>query len=161
MTKAIPITGPEVIPASLHPSILRLPLYSGKVAAGQSRWASAAQDYDDDDEGTLGGRLDLNTHFVTNPPATFLMVVEGDSMIEAGIYPGTTLIIDKSVEARSGHIVVAWVESQYVVKRLYKRGKVVELRSENPDHSKYPPIRFKDDEELMIWGVVAHGVNRY
>ena len=129
--------------------------------AGQSRWASAAQDYVDDDEGNLGGRLDLNTHFVTNPPATFLMVVTGDSMIEAGIYPGTTLIIDKSVKARSGSIVVAWVESQYLVKRLYMRGKVIELRSEHPDPDKYPPIKFKEGQELMIWGVVVHGVNRY
>jgi DNA polymerase V len=161
MANATPLSGPEVTPVSLNPPILRLPLYSGKVEAGQSRWASAAQDYDDDDEGNLGGRLDLNTHFVTNPPATFLMVVKGDSMIEAGIYEGTTLIIDKSAKATSGSIVVVWVESQYVVKRLYMRGKVIELRSENPDRNKYPPIKFKDGQELVIWGVVVHGINQY
>jgi len=152
---------PNAIPISLNPYSLKLPVYSGKVAAGQSRWASAAQDYDDDDEGNLGGRLDLNTHFVTNPPATFLMPVTGDSMIEVGIYPGTILIVDKSLKAKSGSIVVAWVESQYLVKELYMRGKVVELRSKHPDPTKYPPIRFKDGDELMIWGVVHHGVNTY
>lgn len=144
------------IQASPDPTALLLRVYSGKVAAGQSRWASAAQDYDD---GSLDGRLDLNTHFVTNPPATFLMPVTGDSMIEAGIYPGSMLIIDKSIKPRSSHIVVVWYETQYLVKRLYIRGKVVKLLSEHPDPNKYPPIEFKKDDELMVWGVVKHVIN--
>lgn len=150
---------PGAIPASLNPTALLLCVYSGKVAAGQSRWASAAQDYDDNDEGSLDGRLDLNTHFITNPPATFLMPVTGDSMIEAGIYPGSMLIIDKSIKPRSSHIVVVWYETQYLVKRLYIRGKVVKLLSEHPDPNKYPPIEFKKDDELMVWGVVRHVIN--
>ena len=152
---------PGVIPVCLQPIPLLLPVYSGKVAAGQSRWASAAQDYDDNDEGSLDGRLDLNTRFIKNPPSTFLMPVTGDSMTEAGIYPGSLLIIDKSIKPRSSHIVVVWYETQYLVKRLYIRGKVIRLLSEHPDPNKYPPIEFKKDEELIVWGVVKHAINTY
>lgn len=152
---------PGVMPVCLQPNPLPLPVYSGKVAAGQSRWASAAQDYDDNDEGSLDGRLDLNTRFIKNPPSTFLMPVTGDSMTEAGIYPGSLLIIDKSIKPRSSHIVVVWYETQYLVKRLYMRGKVIRLLSEHPDPNKYPPIEFKKDEELMVWGVVKHAINSY
>lgn len=150
-----------VISVSLNPTTILLPVYSGKVAAGQSRWASAAQDYNDNDEGSLDGRLDLNTRFVKNPPSTFLMPVTGDSMTEAGIYPGSLLIIDKSIKPRSSHIVVVWYETQYLVKRLYIRGKVIKLLSEHPDPNKYLPIEFKKDEELMVWGVVKHAINTY
>jgi len=148
-------------PVCLQPTSLLLPVYSGKVAAGQSRWASAAQDYDDNDDGSLDGRLDLNTRFVKNPPSTFLMPVTGDSMTEAGIYSGSLLIIDKSIKPLSSHIVVVWYETQYLVKRLYIRGKVIKLLSEHRDPNKYPPIEFKKDEELMVWGVVRHVINTY
>jgi DNA polymerase V len=152
---------PGVISVRLNPTTILLPVYGGKVSAGQSRWVSAAQDYDDNDEGSLDGRLDLNTRFIKNPPSTFLMPVTGDSMTEAGIYPGSLLIIDKSIKPRSSHIVVVWYESQYLVKRLYIRGKVIKLLSEHPDQNKYLPIEFKKDEELMVWGVVKHAINTY
>jgi DNA polymerase V len=113
---------PGVISVRLNQTKILLPVYGSKVATGQSRWVSAAQDYDDNDEGSLDGRLDLNTRFIKNPPSTFLMPVAGDSMTEAGIYPGSLLIIDKSIKPRSSHIVVVWYESQYLVKRLYLTG---------------------------------------
>ena len=111
------LSPPGVISVSLNLTTILLPTYSGKVAAGQSRWTSAAQDYDDNDEGNLDLWLDLNTLFVKNPPSSFFMPVTGDSMTEAGIYPGTLLIIDKSIKPRSSHIDMVRYEIQYLVKR--------------------------------------------
>ena len=151
----------NALKVSLHPPHFSLPLYGGKVFAAESRWASAAQDYMDDDAGVLGGRLDLNKRFVTNPPSTFLMPVDGESMINAGLFPGTIALVDKNADAKSGSIVVVWYGSKYIVKRLYIKGNIVKLRSEHPDLRKYRPILFKGDDELVIWGVVKHGINTY
>ena len=151
----------NALKASLHPPHFSLPLYGGKVSAAQSRWASAAQDYIDDDSGVLGGRLDLNERFVTNPPSTFVMPVDGESMIKAGIFPGTIAIVDKNSDAKSGSVVVVWYGDKYIVKRLYIKGNTVKLRSEHPNLREYRPILFKGDDELVIWGVLKHGINTY
>jgi DNA polymerase V len=152
---------PGVISVSLNPTKLLLPVYSGRVAAGQSRWASAAQDYLDNDEGSLDGRLDLNTRYIKNPPSTFLMPVIGDSMIAAGILPGSMLVIDKSIIPRSNSVVVVWREIEYIVKRLYIDEPMAMLLSEHPDPEKYPPILYNDDEVLIVWGVVRNAINTY
>jgi len=140
---------PTILKASLNPSVVPRPLYSGRVSAGQSRFPSPAQDYE-------LAELDLNKRFIVNPPATFMMQVIGDSMVDIGIYPGSTLIVDKSAKPKSSNIVVAVVEGELMVKRFYKRGNVVKLLSENPH---YGPIEFAEGQELVIWGVVKHVVN--
>jgi DNA polymerase V len=151
----------NALKVSLHPPHLSLPVYGGKVSAAQSRWASAAQDYMDDDTGVLGGRLDLNERFVANPPSTFLMPVEGESMIGIGIMPGMIAIVDKNADVRSGSIVVVWYGDKYIVKQLYIKGNTVKLRSKHPNLRKYRPILFKGEDVLVIWGVVRHGINSY
>ena len=136
------------------PIDLNLPIYSGKVSAGQSRFASPAQDYEQEE-------LDLNKHLITNPPSTFLYRVGNsqDSMIDAGIHPNCLLIIDRSITPRSSDIVLAEVEGESVVKRLYKWRGIVELRSENKEKN-YPPIVFKEGQELIVPGVVTFNVNK-
>lgn len=145
------------LPASLNPSIVRIPFYEGKVRAGQSRFASAAQDYEMKE-------LDLNQLLITDPPATFMISVatDCDSMIDVGIYPGSKLIVNKALgpKAKSSNIVIAIVDGEYVVKRLYKRFKIVRLLSENKAKA-YPPIEFSEGQELMIWGVVQHVITSY
>lgn len=142
-----------LIPASVNPKKLLLPVFEGKVRAGQSRFPSAAQDY-------VMKELDLNEKYVTDPPATFMVQVDSDSMIDIGIYPGSMLIVDKALapKAKSSNIVIAIVDSEFVVKRLYKRGGVVRLLSENKSKA-YPPIEFGEGQELIIWGVVKHVIN--
>jgi DNA polymerase V len=135
--------------ASLHPTIIDIPIYSGKVSAGQSRFPSPAQDYELE-------TLDLNKQFITNPPATYLFKVSGDSMINAGIIDGAVAIVNASIKPKSSSIVVAAVDGEWVVKRLYKRGNIVKLLSENPA---YAPIEFKEGSELIIFGVVEHVIN--
>ena len=141
--------------AMLKPPELFRPIYSGKVSAGQSRFPSPAQDYEQEE-------LDLNKHLVKNPPATFYYNVGDsyDSMIDVGIYPKALLIVDRSINPKSSHIVVAVVEGEEVVKRLYKWRNVVELRSENKEKN-YPPIVFLEGQELVIEGVVTANVNKF
>lgn len=143
----------ELLKFASYPLDLARPIYSGRVSAGQSRFPSPAQDYEQEE-------LDLNKHMVTNPPATFFHRVGNsyDSMIDVGILPNAILVVDRSITPKSSHIVLAEVDRELVVKRLYKWKGVVELRSENKDKN-YPPITFKEGEELIVYGVVTFNVN--
>jgi len=138
-------------PAPLNSQPLNLPLYSPKVSAGQSRFASAAQGYE------LEG-LDLNQRYVVNPPATFLVRCEGNSMMNAGILPGAVLVVDRSIKPKSSHVIVAEIDGEFLVKTLYKRGSVIRLLSENPA---YPAIELKEGQELVVWGVVTAVINEF
>lgn len=126
-----------------------LPHFLENVRCGQSRFPSAAQDYEQTE-------LDLNQRFITNPPATFFVTAVGESMIGAGIHPGSTLIVDRALKPKSSSIVVALVDGELIVKRLYKRGGVVKLLSE--PEAAYPPIVMQEGQELIIWGVVTHAI---
>ncbi len=96
--------------------------------------------------------LDLNDYLIKNKSATFIFTVVGDSMKNVGIMDGDKVIVDKSVEPKHRHIVIAVVNREYTIKRFLKVGNAVELRAENPD---YKPIRFAESDELEIWGVVV------
>ena len=132
-----------------NPRPLPRPIYSGKIFAGQSRFPSPAQDYEQK-------TLDLNDRFIANPPATFFFTVKGDSMIGAGIFDGATLIVDRSLRPKSSNIVIAEVDGEWMVKRLYKRSGVIKLLSENPLNE---PITLKEGQELVIFGVVTYVIN--
>jgi DNA polymerase V len=140
---------PFAVP-SCEPILLPRPIYSGKIMAGQSRFPSPAQDYEQE-------TLDLNERFITNPPATYFFTVKGDSMINAGIFDGSIAIVNAALKPKSFSIVVAAVDGEWMIKRLYKRGNVVKLLSENPA---YPPIEFAEDQELVIFGVVEYVINQ-
>lgn len=75
----------------------------------------------------------------------------------AGIYDGDLLVVDRSLNAKSGNVVVAVVDGEFTVKRLQKRGAKMWLKAENPN---YPPIELHDGQELEIWGVVSHVVHK-
>lgn len=141
--------------AAINPDPMARPIYSGKVSAGLSKFPSPAQDYEQEE-------LDLNKHLIKNPPATFFYNVGDsyDSMIDAGILPKALLVVDRSINPKSSHIVVAVVDGEEVVKRLYKWRNVIELRSENKEKN-YPPIAFSEGQELVIEGVVTSNVNKF
>eukprot|EP01037_Dinobryon_pediforme_P027277 gene27277-30115_t len=122
--------------------IVELPLFLHKISAG---FPSPATDYAQE-------TLDLNELLVKHKAASFYFTVEGQSMIGAQIDDGDRVLVDRSIPVRSGHIVIAVVNSEYTIKRLYMRDDVIELRPENPD---FPIIRLKDGESLEVWGVVS------
>jgi len=100
--------------------------------------------------------IDLNEVLLLRPQASFLFRVKGQSMTGAGIYDGDTLIVDRAIEPAHNHIVVAVIDGEFTVKRLYRRGKALRLLAENPD---FKPIDFKDGQELRIFGVATHNVH--
>ena len=102
--------------------------------------------------------LDINDLVVQNPAATFFVRVEGDSMEEAGIFSGDVLVVDRSVDAKDGRIVVAAVNGELLVKRLTKIDGQPALLSEN---EQYAPIFLGDGEECFIWGVVVGSVRQF
>ena len=136
----------EVLQLAETLSTSSVTLFSSLVPAG---FPSPADDH-------VEKQLDLNEHFIRNPSATFCVRATGESMIGAGIYPGDILIVDRSREAVHGSIVIAVVDGELTVKRLYKQGGKLALNPENPA---YQPIHINEEMELIIWGVVS-GVTR-
>lgn len=97
--------------------------------------------------------LDLNDLLIENPSATFFVRVSGDSMEGARIFDGDILVIDRSIEPKSGSIVVAAVYGELVVKRIKKENGQLTLISEQEG---YKPIVINDEgEDCFIWGVVT------
>ncbi|MDR1367200.1 MAG: translesion error-prone DNA polymerase V autoproteolytic subunit [Candidatus Accumulibacter sp.] len=95
--------------------------------------------------------IDLNEHLIRNPAATFFLVVSGDSMVGEGIDDGDMVIVDRSVEPRSGSIVVAAIEGDFTLKRFVKTAASFELHSGNPE---YPVIHPKHEDDHIV-GVVC------
>ncbi|PKO86082.1 MAG: error-prone repair protein UmuD, partial [Betaproteobacteria bacterium HGW-Betaproteobacteria-12] len=101
---------------------------------------------------------DINDYLVRNPVSTFFFVVEGDSMQGAEIFDGDVLVVDKSVRPRHGHLVIAFVDGQRLVKRLFRRNGRVALLAENPH---YPPLEIREGQEILVWGVVVGKFKRF
>jgi DNA polymerase V len=102
-------------------------------------------------------RIDLNEHLVRNKEATFIFRVKGDSMIDIGIYDGDALVIDRSIEAKHGNIVLAVLNNEFTVKRLHRRGGVVKLV---PENKIYPVLVVRPEEEFSVWGVVTYNLHK-
>lgn len=120
---------------------LSLPLYLSRIPAG---FPSPAEDH-------IDRRLDLNEMVVRNPEATFFLKVKGDSMEQAGIFDGDILVVDRSVEPAHRKIVVAILDGELTVKRLYRKNGQIRLMAEK---DAYPPIEISRESDLKIWGVV-------
>lgn len=122
-------------------------LVAWRIPAG---FPSPAEDY-------IEGEIDLNEQLIQHPHATFLMKVSGDSMVGAGIMPGSTLVVDRSIEPRHGSVVIAVIDGQLTVKRLYNKSGVVQLL---PENTSYRPINISKEQDLVIWGVVTNVINQ-
>jgi len=97
--------------------------------------------------------IDLNEQFIRNKPATFLLRVSGDSMINAGILTGDVLIVDRSLKATSGKIIVAELNGEMLVRRLEKTFNRIRLI---PETEKLSTIEVDTSScEFSIWGVVT------
>lgn len=131
----------SVSPALISEKKFETPLFASQPAAG---FPAPGDDL-------VEKPLDLNDLLIDNPTATFFVRVAGDSMEGAGIFDGDILVVDRSVEAVDGKIVVAAVFGELVVKRLKKTSTSTELVSEN---EAYKPISINDVDDVYIWGVV-------
>ena len=131
----------------LNPPLLERPLGLSPVSAG---FPSPAEDYEQ-------ATLDINRYLIRNPVSTFFFKVEGDSMEGATLFAGDILVVDRSVTPVHGHIVVAFVGGERLVKRLHLRSGRSALLAENPT---YPPIEITEEAQVDIWGVVVGSFKR-
>lgn len=100
--------------------------------------------------------ISIDEYLISNPQATYLLKVEGDSMTGAGLLPGDLVLVQRGLEARHGDIVVASVDGEWTLKYFEQDRTGVVLKAAN---AKYPPIHPK--RELMIAGIVIANVRKY
>ena len=127
---------------------LTIPYYLHKVGAG---FPSPATDYIEDD-------IDLNSHLITNAPATFIIRVQGKSMTNVGIYDGDLLIVDKSLNPKNFSTVIANINEELVVKTLVKSKGNNYLASGSRNTS--DRINLTENPEIIIWGVVTYVIHK-
>ena len=135
-------------PLPLDGGALVLPLANATVHAG---FPSPAEDY-------RCKRIDLNEILVTHPQATFMLRVAGDSMREEGIDDGDMLVVNRALKPRHGQIVVAVVDGEFAVKKLYLRAGRLKLRAGNPT---YPEIVPAEGQTIEVWGVTTHCIKQF
>ena len=102
-------------------------------------------------------RISLDNELVKNKEATFYARVSGDSMIGAGLDDGDLLIIDRSLNPENGKIAVCYVDGEFTVKRIKKEKNKLYLI---PENKKYERIEIKEENELIIWGVVEYVIKK-
>ena len=126
----------------------KLPLLTDYVSAG---FPSPADDHTEEN-------IDLNEHLISNPFSTFFLRVKGDSMINAGIKDKDLIIVDKSLIAKPGNIIIAMIDGEFTIKRLSIKNDELYLKAEN---NNYPDFRFKNHIDVQIWGVVIYSIHSY
>lgn len=121
------------------------PIFLDRVPAG---FPSPAADYVED-------RINLNSALIKHPESTYMLRVEGNSMIDANINDGDVVIVDSAVTAKEGDIVIASFEGEFTVKKLHLNPPM--LLPMNPTYS---PIIISDEQDFQIFGVVTYIIHR-
>jgi DNA polymerase V len=118
--------------------------------ANATGFGAAADDY-------MERGIDLNEQLVRNKPATFFMRVSGDAMTGAGIFNGDVVIVDRSVRAVSGKVIIATLNGEMLIRRFEKTFNKIRLV---PETDKLSPIDIDlSGAEFSIWGVVTYVIH--
>ncbi|MEO6671217.1 MAG: translesion error-prone DNA polymerase V autoproteolytic subunit [Ferruginibacter sp.] len=123
--------------------MMDIDFFDNDVDAG---FPSPAADY-------LCKRINLNDIIIKHPLSTFVVGCKGSSMVDAYIPPKAKLVVDRSITATNGKIVLAAVNGEFTVKYFSKKDGRVQLIPANPA---YKIIDVTEEMELLIWGVVIH-----
>jgi DNA polymerase V len=126
--------------------IINPPLFLMSVPAG---FPSPADDF-------VESRLDLNDYLIDKPAATYFLRVNGQSMINLSINDGDLLIVDRAIEPKNDHVVVASIDGEFTVKVFEKTKDKIKLMPANPH---FRPIFINQEDDFMIWGVVKHVIH--
>lgn len=131
------------------PSSILFPLFGCGVSAG---FPSPADDY-------IETSIDLNRELVRHPFATFFVRAKGDSMVDAGIKPNATLVVDRAIETKSGDVVIARIGDEMCVKELFidDEGRVFLI----PKNDNYKAMEISEDMDFEIWGKVICSINKH
>ncbi|WP_336040646.1 translesion error-prone DNA polymerase V autoproteolytic subunit [Acinetobacter calcoaceticus] len=143
LTQGITLSDVMSIKLVVPTSHMLVPYALERISAG---FPSPAQDY-------IDKALDMNEHLIKNETATFIVKVASLSMLNAGIDIDDELIVDRSLDAKHGDIVVALIDNDFTVKRLMIDGARQWLKAENPE---FKNIYLAEGQELIVWGVVTH-----
>lgn len=103
-------------------------------------------------------RIDLMAQLIKHPQATFLLRVRGESMKDAGIFDNDVVLVDRAITARSGHVVIAMVDGEFVCKTLWQRSGRMKLKAANVT---FPDIDPADGQTVEIWGVVVASIKQF
>lgn len=125
---------------------LSIPVING-IAAG---FPSPATDY-------MEEGIDLNKELVRNPHWTFFGRVKGQSMKNAGIDEGDTIVVDKSLTPQHGRIAVCTLDGGFTLKRLHINGDKITLMPANPD---FKPIAIAPESNFAVWGIVTYVIKK-
>ena len=119
-------------------------------SANATGFGAAADDY-------MERGIDLNEELIRNKPATFFMRVSSDAMKEAGIYKGDVAIVDRSVKATNGKVIIAVLNGDMLIRRFEKTNNNIRLVT---DSNKLSPIHIDATcEDFAIWGVVTYVIH--
>lgn len=100
--------------------------------------------------------IDLNQHLIKHPQSSFVVRAIGQSMINAGIFDGDMLIVDRTIPALNGKIVVAAIDGELTVKRMQRKdSKLLFL----PENDEFSPIDATNAQSVVIWGVVTNVIH--
>lgn len=114
--------------------------------ANANGFAAAADDY-------MERGIDLNEQLILNKPATFFFRMNGDAMIEDGIFSGDILVVDRSIKPSSGKVIIAILDGELLVRRLQKNASNIELIAANKKMSSIQLYDF--NHRSNVWGVVT------
>ena len=114
--------------------------------ANATGFGAAADDY-------MERGIDLNEQLIRNKPATFFMRVSGSSMINAGIYDGDIVIVDRSLKPQNGKIVIAVIDGEMLIRRYEKTMNRLRLI---PETTKLSAIDISEFMDFKIWGIVVY-----
>ena len=116
------------------------------LTANATGFGAAADDY-------MERGIDLNEQLIRNKPATFFMRVSGNSMVNAGIFDGDIVIVDRSLKPQNGKIVIAVIDGEMLIRRYEKTMNSLRLI---PETTKLSPIDISEFMDFKIWGVVVY-----
>jgi DNA polymerase V len=126
---------------------VQVPIFGSAVCAG---FPSPAEDW-------IEERIDPAALLIANRPATFLMRVDGPSMVDVGIFDKDIVVVDRSLGPRHGDVVVAVVDGERSLKSLDLSGAVPRLSFAN---AALPTFAAAELSDALIWGVVTWNLHR-
>ena len=102
-------------------------------------------------------RISLDKELVKNKESTFYARVNGNSMIDAGIADGDLLIIDRSLNPENNKVAVCFIDGEFTIKRILKIADKLYLK---PENKKYSEMEIKEEDNLIIWGIVTYVIKK-
>ena len=102
--------------------------------------------------------ISLDRYIIQNPAATFMAYANGNSMERVGIYHRDLLIIDRSLSARDGDVIIALISGEFMVKQISIIDGHLFLMPRNTQHSH---VKITSEMEFEVWGVVAFSIRKH